>query len=104
MFKTFALAGILYCLSLTAASAVVVHPVSSAFLPESVVVLAQSSSGQIISKSQAAQIAKSVAPNNKLLRIRLSKGASPMYVVKTRDSGRIREIVINAKTGAIIRK
>ncbi|MGI9371609.1 MAG: PepSY domain-containing protein [Hyphomicrobiales bacterium] len=64
----------------------------------------KAASQKLIGSSQAARIARGVAPQDKLLGVRLSRGASPRYVVKTRGNGRVREIVIDARTGAIIRR
>ncbi len=61
-------------------------------------------SQKLIGSSQAARIARGVAPQDKLLGVRLSRGSSPRYVVKTRGNGRVREIVIDARTGAILKR
>ena len=57
---------------------------------------------KMIAPSEAARIARSVAPSSKLLNVRLSGGNSPRYVVRARERGQVREIVINALTGVVV--
>ena len=61
-------------------------------------------SRKLIAPSAAARIAMRVAPASKLLDVRLSGGGNPRYVVKTRSKGRLRTIVIDAKTGTVMRR
>ncbi len=66
--------------------------------------LAQSYGQDIIAPSAAARIAREIAPSSKLLNVRLSGGGSPRYVVKTRNKGKLHIIVIDAKTGSVVRR
>jgi uncharacterized membrane protein YkoI len=66
--------------------------------------IAKVASKKLISSSRAARIAQNIAPTDKLLGVRLSRGGSPLYVIKTRGNGRVREIVIDAQTGAVVKR
>ncbi len=66
--------------------------------------LAQSNGHKLIAPSAAARIARRVAPSSKLLNVRLSGGGSPRYVIKARNKGRLHIIVIDAKTGSVMRR
>ena len=77
---------------------------SSGFADTKLANVMTAASKKLIGTSRAARIAQSVAPQDKLLGVRLSKGRTPMYVVKTRGNGRVREIVIDAQTGAVLKR
>ncbi|MEM1200194.1 MAG: hypothetical protein AAGI06_12885 [Pseudomonadota bacterium] len=66
--------------------------------------LAQSNGHKLIAPSAAARIARRVAPASKLLNVRLSGGGSPRYVIKARNKGKLHIIVIDAKTGSVMRR
>ncbi len=59
---------------------------------------------KLIAPSAAARIAQRVSPRSKLLNVRLSGGRPPRYVIKARNKGRLQIIVINAKTGSVMRR
>ena len=77
---------------------------SSGFADTKLAYVMTTASKKLIGTSRAARIAQRVAPQDKLLGVRLSKGRTPMYVVKTRGNGRVREIVIDAQTGAVLKR
>lgn len=66
--------------------------------------LAQSNGAKLIAPSAAARIAQSVAPSSKLLNVKLSGGGTPRYVVRARNKGKLQIIVIDAKTGSVVRR
>lgn len=66
--------------------------------------LAQTNGHKLIAPSAAARIARRVAPASKLLNVRLSGGGSPHYVIKARNKGKLHIIVIDAKTGSVMRR
>ncbi len=66
--------------------------------------LAQTNGHKLIAPSAAARIARRVAPASKLLNVRLSGGGSPRYVIKARNKGKLHIIVIDAKTGSVMRR
>lgn len=66
--------------------------------------LAQSYGQDLIAPSTAARIAREIAPSSKLLNVRLSGGGSPRYVIKARNKGKLHIIVIDAKTGSVMRR
>ncbi len=66
--------------------------------------LAQSNGAKLIAPSAAAKIAQRVAPSSKLLNVSLSNGGSPRYVIKARNKGKLQIIVIDAKTGSVMRR
>ena len=66
--------------------------------------LAQTNGHKLIAPSAAARIAQRVAPASKLLNVRLSGGGSPRYVIKARNKGKLHIIVIDAKTGSVMRR
>ncbi len=66
--------------------------------------MAQYKKRNLIAPSAAAQIARRVAPSSKLLNVRLSGGNSPRYVVRARKQGQVLKIIIDAVTGAVVRR
>lgn len=66
--------------------------------------LAQSNGAKLIKPSAAARIAQRVAPSGKLLNVKLSRDGKPRYVVHARNKGKLQIIVIDAKTGSVMRR
>lgn len=102
MFKSIIFALALACASMPASAMTVLPKPDIVAGAESRVEIIKVASKKLIGSSRAARIAQSIAPTDKLLGVRLSRGGSPLYVVKTRGNGRVREIVIDAQTGRVV--
>ncbi|MEM8688342.1 MAG: hypothetical protein AAGF81_13495 [Pseudomonadota bacterium] len=66
--------------------------------------LAQNNGHKLIAPSAAARIARRVAPASKLLNVELRGGGPPRYFIKARNKGKVHIIVIDAKTGSVMRR
>ncbi|MGI9483706.1 MAG: PepSY domain-containing protein [Hyphomicrobiales bacterium] len=104
MLKSILFASILACTGLPAHAMTPVLDAGAENVGAKPAQIVKIASKKLIGTSRAARIAQRIAPQDKLLGVRLSKGRTPMYVVKTKGNGRVREIVIDAQTGAVLKR
>ena len=104
MFKPLLIAaGLAFVASTASAISLTSHPAVPATIQTEPNVVAVEGK-KLIAPSAAARIARRVSPRSKLLNVRLSGGRPPRYVIRARNKGRLHTIVINARTGSVMRR